>query len=107
MIKKVKPGELIWCAEGGDVKRVEVTLFQRDDFPNKTRIKYPNDNVTNPWYCWNGYLFKTKKAAIKAAIRQTQLQMVEETVSIVLAKQHLSELEQQEKQLKSELEETT
>lgn len=32
MKKNFSPGELIWCADGGDVKQVEVTI-ERGDMP--------------------------------------------------------------------------
>ena len=74
MKKRPKFGTLLWCAEGGDVKQVEVTIFQRDDL-TATRVKYPNDDVTRPWRCLNVYLFKTKKAAQRMACKQIREQI--------------------------------
>ena len=66
---KYKPGTLIWCVECGDIKQVEVAEMQQG-FDNETRIKYPNDDVMQPWYCWNGYLFKSRTRAVRMAIVQ-------------------------------------
>lgn len=91
MKKNFSPGELIWCAEGGDVKQVEVTRKQDD--VTKTWIKYPNDNVMNPWYCWDGYLFKTHKAAVRQAIKQMQERIQANNAQIEELTQENKELE--------------
>ncbi len=102
MKKNVKSGQLIWWAEAGDVKQVEVAAFQRDDFPDKTRIKYPNDNVTNPWCCRDSYLFKTRKAAVRRAIKQLHERIQSNNYRIEVLKQEHKELEKDLQQLQQE-----
>ena len=95
-MKTFKPGELIWCAEGGAVKQVEV-VEQLYRCSNETGIKYPNDDVMQPWYCWNGYLFKTRKAAVRLACKQLQDQ-------IDLNRAQIKELQKDVEKLESDLE---
>lgn len=106
MIKRVKPGELLWCAEGGAVKQVEVAE-QMYRCSNETGIKYPNDDVMQPWRVWDGYLFRSRKAAIKLAIKQAQKQLAADTADLVFLKEEIKRLQQQQQhQLESELEAT-
>ena len=76
-----KPGDIVWCTEGGDVKQVEVTTFQRDDL-TATLVKLPNDDVICPWRCWDGFLFKKRKEALKAACKQLKESIKDEKEDI-------------------------
>jgi len=38
-------------------------------------VRYPNDNIVLPWYCWLGYLFEKKEDAVKLAIEQLTQRM--------------------------------
>lgn len=102
MKKNFSPGELIWCAEGGYVKQVEITTFQRHDLTG-TRIKYPNDDVMRPWRCWDGYLFKTRKAAVRQAIKQMQERIQANNSRIEELKQENKELENDIRQCQQEI----
>ena len=97
-----KPGMLLWCAEGGAVIQVEVTTFQRDDL-TATRIKHPNDDVMRPWRCWDGYLFKSRKAAVRKAVKQLQEQIDNNNIMIEDLKNDNKNLENDIKQLQQEL----
>lgn len=101
MKKNLKPGQFIWCAEGTDVKQVEITTFQRDDL-TATRVKLPNDNITRPWRCWDGYLFKTRKAAVRQAIKQMQERIQANNSRIDEIKQENKELENDIRRLQQE-----
>lgn len=103
MISKAKSGELLWCAEGGDVKQVEVT--RKQDGVTKTRIKYPNDDVMNPRYCWNGYLHKSRKAALRQAHSQLQNQLADRIADVDQARRDIQELKRSIQQLEEELQE--
>ena len=102
MKKNFSPGELIWCAEDGDVKQVEVTTFQRDDL-TATRVKYPNDDVRRPWRCWDVYLFKSREEAIRQAIKQMQERIQANNSRIEELRQENKELENDIRQWQQEV----
>ena len=103
MIKRAKPGDIIWCAEGGAVKQVEVA--RRQDAVTKIRIKYPYDDIMHPWYCWNGYLFRSRKAALNQAHRQLQNQLSDRIADLAETKRDIQEIKQSIQQLEEELQE--
>ena len=93
MKKRPEEGTLLWKAEGGDVTQVEVAPMQQGW--TKTRVKYPNDDVMAPWYVWNGYLFKTKKAAQRLACKQIREQIESNKRQIESLQKENYELKQQ------------
>ena len=107
MIRKARPGELLWCAEGGAVKQVEVVgqvhQIRACCSGDEISIKYPNDDVMNPWYCWNGYLFRSRKAALRQAHRQLQNQLSDRIADMELARIDIQEIKRSIQQLEEEL----
>jgi len=75
MLTRPKPGTIVWCAECGVVKRLEVVSERsakgrNKQFHDEVCVRYPNDDVVLPWYCWLGFLSENEIDAVKLAIEQ-------------------------------------
>ena len=70
-----RPGTLVWCAECGDIKQLEVVpeSYARCSckrFQGDVCVRYPHDDVMVPWHCNIEFMFESKEDAVKLAIEQ-------------------------------------